>query len=245
MEDNQFLYICNRILTSNPAASRGDLATLYTTPFWQLQYELFLGHFNPPKYRRRNNIVEEIVSCLLGGYGFKAELGWAAFNRLYERNLIRLGVPYDDIYKALRSPFIISGRLIHYRFPEQKSRYVYSFLNRNDLDSIPTSNDLALREWLLGVKGVGPKTASWITRNYLGSDNVAIIDIHIYRAGVLTGFLRPELSITRDYYEIERRFLDYCKVINVSPSVMDLVMWTNMKQTHKIALKLLNSISYG
>lgn len=240
MEEKRFLHICDRVLALNPDASPVDLATLYTTPYWQLQYELYRDSFKHCVSKSRRSIIEEIVSCLLGGYGFKSELGWAAFSRFAERGLIREGVTYDEVYSALITPFVVCGRQTCYRFPQQKAHYVYSFLNRSDLKSIPETNDMALRNWLLNVKGIGPKTASWITRNYLGSDNVAIIDIHIYRAGVLTGFISPGLDISRDYYEIERSFIDYCQRINVCPSIMDIIMWSNMKHTHNIALSLIN-----
>lgn len=241
MRETHFLRICDRVLASNPGASLVDLATLYTTPYWQLQYELYRDSFIPRESKKRRSIIEEIVSCLLGGYGFKAELGWAAFSRLAESGLIREGVSYNEVYTALITPFTVCGRQTYYRFPQQKARYVHSFLNRSDLSSIPKDNDMALRDWLLSVKGIGLKTASWITRNYLGSDNVAIIDIHIYRAGILTGFIRPDLDISRDYYEIEKSFINYCQEINVSPSIMDIIMWSNMKHTHSIALSLINN----
>jgi endonuclease III len=48
-----------------------------------------------------------------------------------------------------------------------------------------------MRQLLLSIEGIGPKTASWIVRNVMGSDDVAIIDIHILRACTGMGvFLR-------------------------------------------------------
>ena len=44
---------------------------------------------------------------------------------------------------------------------------------------------LSLREFLLQLHGIGYKTASWIVRNFTGSDDVAIVDIHLRRAGVI------------------------------------------------------------
>ena len=46
---------------------------------------------------------------------------------------------------------------------------------------------VALRDWLLAIPGIGPKTASWIVRNRTGSSAVAIIDVHILRAGTSAG----------------------------------------------------------
>lgn len=232
----------SRIRRQNPNYSLDDYCTLYTDAFWKLQYEVFDDNFSAESlYEGKGSFIDEIVACLLGGFGFKAEIGWAAFERLKERNLINREIDYSSLVDALSEPFKVGKSWTHYRFPRQKSKYVYDFLHRNDLDRAPLGNDMAFRSWLLTINGIGPKTASWITRNYLQSDNVAIIDIHLYRAGVLTGFVNPELDIQKDYFVIEQCFLEYCHSLKVRPSVMDMVMWLNMKKTNKIAISLINN----
>ncbi|MDZ3993341.1 hypothetical protein PspTeo4_24872 [Pseudomonas sp. Teo4] len=47
----------------------------------------------------------------------------------------------------------------------------------------PLHSGRALRDWLLELPGIGYKTASWVARNWLDADDVAILDIHILRAG--------------------------------------------------------------
>lgn len=235
--------LINRINHVNPGFDRDDYGTLYTDAFWKLQYEAnecYTGNDTPDNLEY--DYIDEIVACLLGGFGFKAELGWAAFDRLKSRNLIKRGTDYNSILAALSEPLCVGSSMAHYRFPRQKAKYVSEFLGRGDLLNAPVDNDLEFRSWLLTINGIGPKTASWITRNYLRSDNVAIIDIHLYRAGVLTGFINPVLDIQRDYFEIEDCFLNYCHALDVKPSIMDMVMWMNMKKTNKIALSLINKI---
>jgi endonuclease III len=39
----------------------------------------------------------------------------------------------------------------------------------------------------MSLPGIGPKTASWIARNWLDADDVAILDIHIMRVGQVIG----------------------------------------------------------
>lgn len=223
------------IAKANPDLNIDDFGTLYTNAFWKLQYELYKDTLKKEVSKNRN-LLEEIVSCLLGGYGFKAELGWKAFQRLKNKRIIRQGVKYETILAALSEPFMIDKKQVYYRFPAQKSKYIFKLLNRQDLNRIPSDNALSLRNWLLSVEGIGPKTASWITRNYTGANTVAIIDVHIYRAGLLTGFISKELNVQRDYFEIEKCFIDYCKSIDTQPSIMDLIMWQNMKYTNKIAI---------
>ena len=225
----------------DPSCVLADYGTLYTNAFWKLQYEIYEEYYDKIIWdEKETNYIEEIVACLLGGFGFRAEIGWAAFNKLKTRKLIRRDVSFEKLVDTLSEPIQIGNMWIHYRFPVQKSRYVYNFLSRSDLDNAPLEDDLEFRTWLLTINGIGPKTASWITRNVLHSDNVAIIDIHLYRAGVLTGFINPDLDIRKDYFEIEKCFINYCHLINVKPSIMDMIMWTNMKNTNKIAINLIN-----
>lgn len=223
-----------------PGIKWGHFAQLYTPAFWKLQYQLSDFSSFGDCHKLSSNIVEEIVMCILGGYGIPSEIGIIAFNRLKEMQLIYNGVGLQDIYNALATPFEVSGgRQITYRFYNQKSRYIHNFLSRQDLNSIPESNDMLLREWLLSVDGIGLKTASWITRNWLHSDNVAILDIHILRAGKLTGFFESE--ILSDYLRLERQYLRFCHAINVQASNMDAVIWGFMKKNTKLAIKTLYS----
>ena len=223
-----------------PGIKWGHFTQLYTPAFWKLQYILSdFSSFNI-SHKLACNIIEEIVMCILGGYGIPSEMGIIAFDRLKERGLICSKASYKDIYDALSSPFdLVSGKQVTYRFFNQKSRYIYKFLSRNDLISIPDSDDILLRDWLLSVDGIGLKTASWVTRNWLNSNNVAILDIHVLRAGKLTGFFESE--VLSDYLRQERQYLEFCNAINVEASNMDAIIWSFMKKNTKLVIKTLYS----
>lgn len=47
-------------------------------------------------YKLRENILEEVAACILGGYGIPAEMGLVAFDRLKNENLIKPGVKYPS-----------------------------------------------------------------------------------------------------------------------------------------------------
>jgi thermostable 8-oxoguanine DNA glycosylase len=195
--------------------------------------------------RLGENLAEEIVACLLGGYGLPAEVGLAAFDRLKQRGLLCAGALSEkQIFSALTEPLTIGGRLIHYRYPKQRSHFVAEALKRLQTNEAPVTNDLALRDWLLRFKGIGPKTASWITRNFLDSDNVAIIDIHIYRAGLLAGLFRPEQSVLRDYDALEVRLVHFAQALNVRLAILDTLMWCEMRQMGSFAIEALRSRGY-
>lgn len=219
-----------------------EAATAYTPEFWKYLYSEYLAECPRISTRLGNDIIEEVVACLLGGFGFKAEVGISAFREMKQQHLIRRHCSFEEVLRVLIKPLYVNGKYVHYRFPGQKARYISDFLNRDDLDTIPLNDDLELRRWLLSVNGIGLKTASWITRNYLNSDKVAVIDIHIYRAGILAGFIEKGSNIQRDYLKIEKSFLDFCESIDVRPAYMDEIMWWQMKDSNRLALKLINHI---
>ena len=93
---------------------------------------------------------------------------------------------------------------------------------------------------MLSINGIGPKTAAWVTRNYLNSENVAIIDIHIYRALLIMGLYKQSYSVQKDYVKLEHIFLKFCGELDVLPSRMDALIWLQMKQANRNVLKLIN-----
>jgi thermostable 8-oxoguanine DNA glycosylase len=87
----------------------------------------------------------------------------------------------------------------------------------------------ALRDDLMTFVGIGPKTASWIVRNHLDSDEVAIIDVHVLRACREMNLFPEDISLPRDYVTLERKFLNFAEAINVRSSLLDAVMWTETR----------------
>lgn len=210
----------------------------FTKSYWEVQY--LLDDTTCANYKIGSNLKEEVVACLLGGYGLKAELGLLAFHRIKNLRLICQEASFEDIEDAISAPFRWDGRDIHYRFSRQKAKYIYGFLQRNDIEEMEMMSGSRLRERLMTVKGIGPKTASWIARNQGNCEDVAIVDIHIYRAGRLAGFVNPRWDMQKDYYKIEESFLDFCHSINALPSRMDSIMWNQMKESNRRAIELLN-----
>ncbi len=239
--DDQLSNIPTPTMDFMPGIKWGNYGKLFTPAYWKVQYLLYSDNDNfDINYRLGDNILEEVVACLLGGFGLKSEIGLAAFQRLKVQNQIKKAVSYEEILTSLKTPFSNNGKSIHYRFPNQKAKYITEFLNRTDLELIPEHNDIELRDWLLSINGIGPKTAAWVTRNYLNSENVAIIDIHIYRAGLIMGLYSSYYDIQKDYVKLEQKFLQFCQELNVQPSKMDALIWLQMKEANRNVLKLLN-----
>jgi N-glycosylase/DNA lyase len=222
-----------------PGVIWGDYCQLYTPAFWKFLYDNRGDNQRPFSHKLGNSIIEEIVACLLGGYGMPSELGLLAFKRLRDEHLINPGIDFAQIQEALAIPLQMSNGIFkRYRFYNQKSKFIHNFLKRDDLAYIPVDNDLKLRSWLLTVEGIGLKTASWITRNWLQSQNVAILDIHILRAGRIAGFFR-HMDVGKHYFALEKDFIDFCAALDALPSDMDALIWSYMKKTNTMAMQLL------
>jgi thermostable 8-oxoguanine DNA glycosylase len=175
---------------------------------------------------------EEVGFCLLGGYGVTAEMNHAFFEVLCDAGVFVPGarVPAAVIEGLLRSNAIVDGRPRRYRFPKQKAARIEVALRKIESAPPPVDNPVAFRNALLSIPGIGPKTASWIARNLLGTDEVAILDIHVIRAGKLMGLFHGETKLPRDYFDMERRFLDLCKIMGIKASLLDAIIWGEMRK---------------
>lgn len=184
-----------------------------------------------PRYwpsRQRRTLLEQAAFCLLGGYGMPAEAGIAAFKAVAAAGLLKRGVTALQIEHVLRRPLPFAGRDYRYRFPRQKARYLATLVDVL-IDIVPSSDALSLRDVLLSVPGLGYKTASWIVREWMDSDSVAIIDIHIERACKAIGVFQLEHTPAKNYLQMESRFLDFAHALDVRPAVLDNIMWETMR----------------
>lgn len=182
----------------------------------------------PAQYSLGRTLAEEVGACLLGGHGISGEVGIAAYEQLRAKGAFSKSPPTQEQFEAwLREPIQVGKRSVHYRFAAQKARYLAQALPI--LHGAPTfAVGRHLRDWLLDVPGIGPKTASWIARNWLHADDVAILDIHIMRVGQLAGLFPKNLTVERDYLQLEELFLKFSAALDVRPSELDAVIWYEM-----------------
>ena len=225
----------------------GSFTKTFTPAYWKMQI-IMSGTCNRGSngYRTAVDLSDEVCSCLLGGYGVSAEVGYAAYRKLKQYGLTK---PCDEssfedialkIYNVLASNLLVRGRVVKYRFPRQKAVRIARALVKLGSEQRPR-DELAFRNWLLSFNGIGYKTASWITRNWLGSDKVAIIDIHIFRACTLMGLFNGTENVAKEYSKLERKFLELARAMHVRPSEMDLIIWMRMREMGRAGTKLFNS----
>jgi thermostable 8-oxoguanine DNA glycosylase len=165
-----------------------------------------------------------------------------AFEHLRAKNAFTDDPPSEEQLQAwLAEPMSLDGRKLRYRFATQKARYLASAFRKLSEEPAPNTGR-SLRDWLTGIQGVGYKTASWIARNWLDADDVAILDIHLLRAGVLAGFLDHTLTVERHYLEIEGQFLSFSHALGVRPSELDAVIWLEMAQSRSTVARMLEAL---
>lgn len=180
-------------------------------------------------------LAEAVGFCLLGGYGITAEVNHAVHEHLQRNGAYglasRLSVEgaAERLERLMREPLNVGLRRVRYRFPRQRARRLACALWQLAENPPPTDDANAFRNHLMQINGIGPKTGSWVARNWLGSKSVAILDIHIIRAGQIIGLFPRDVRLPRDYFAMERRFLDFAGAIGACPALLDAVMWRTMR----------------
>lgn len=224
-----------------PDVRWGEPWTLFTPAYWLSQFWMNdLDKVQHSPYQARGSLAEEVVFCLLGGFGITAELATAAFEVCCEQRLIKTMESNPEVWSAvLLRPLSFNGKTQHYRYPNQKARFLAAAMRFLKENSLEEASGLTLRDSLLKIQGIGPKTAGWITRNYSDSDEVAILDIHIVRAGVLCGFFGCDERVEKNYFAMETRFIKFSEALGVRPSVLDCLMWDQMRSLGGIVLDAL------
>lgn len=212
-----------------PGVAWGTPEMLNTPAYWAVRCRW--GDANPDYVSPDATLTEEAGFCLLGGYGIRYEVNAAAFERLKAHRVFDLDSPIDQeqILALLSEPLDVGGKSVRYRFPNQRARRLFAMREHLRGIIIDDFDPQGMRDALQRIEGIGPKTASWIVRNLLGSDEVAILDVHILRACTLMGVFPGNIRLPRDYRPLERRFIAFSEALNVRPSVLDAVMWSEMR----------------
>jgi N-glycosylase/DNA lyase len=180
---------------------------------------------------RHGTLEEEVGFCLLGGFGVTLEVATAFFERLRANGVFERDANFSetDLFAMLDDPADVHGRAHRYRFPKQRARRLRRAMADITEMELDETDPIGFREQIQSLEGVGPKTASWIARNWLDTDAIAILDIHVLRAGWLLDLFDKNCQLPRDYLSLESRFLSFAENLHVRASVLDSVMWLDMR----------------
>ncbi|TKR30274.1 8-oxoguanine DNA glycosylase [Luteimonas gilva] len=224
-----------------PGVRWGEPWVVFTPAYWLTQaWMLHMDSTSSSDYRARQGVVEELVFCLLGGFGITAELNIAAFEACERSGLIANREQSVDAWAAeLHLPLEINGRKIHYRYPNQKAKFLATAMQRISELRLEGKDARTIRDLLMQLPGVGFKTSSWVVRNVYDSDEVAILDIHLIRAGLLCGLFSTADRIERDYLSMESRFLQFSAALKLRPAALDCLIWDGMREAGELPIRLL------
>jgi len=170
------------------------------------------------KIEKDEDLFYELCFCILTPQS-KAKLCWKAVEDLIKN---------DFLHKEINPlPFLI-GRT---RFQNNKSKYLVEAKSKyNELVSnLKKSSTVEMREWLVNnIKGVLYKESSHFLRN-IGKTDLAILDRHIlknlYENNVINEI--PKTLTKKKYLEIENKFKEFSKKVNIPIDELDLLFWSN------------------
>ncbi len=215
-----------------PGVHWGNVAAFPSLAYWTYKVLQRRLMNNTVQYKLGRSLLEEVGACLLGGHGIPAYIGLAAYEHLKQLGAFSGEVISEEqLYEWLSAPFNARGKMVKYRFAKQKAKYLADAILQLSTDTELPSIGRELRDRLTKIKGIGLKTASWVARNWMDADDVAILDIHIYRAGLLGGFFTEDKVIEKDYLELEETFINVAKAIGAKASELDAVMWFEMQES--------------
>ena len=213
-----------------PGMRFGRADELLTPAYWRWRCASAV----PTSLDLRNHhgtLEEEVGFCLLGGFGVTFEIAAVFFQRLRDSGALEQGVvlPETDFFAMLNAPATVGGQPRRYRFPNQRARRLHLAMAHLSQTQFDQDDAVTFRRQIQSIEGVGPKTASWIARNWLDSDSVAILDIHVLRAGWFMNLFDSNCCLPRDYLDMENRFLRFARSLDVRASLLDSVMWHDMR----------------
>ena len=240
-EDGEY-YECNipnADIEVVPGVPWGCAGTPYTPAFWRLSCLANGAMTDQNRYRLGASLKEEVVACLLGGHGVTGELGLAAFNHLRLNHVVEHPPSAEHIERLLSEPLDVGGRPIRYRYPRQKAKYISAAIAYLNTNTAPEDCGKALRDWLTAIPGIGYKTASWVARNWLDAEDIAILDIHIHRAGVLAGIFAPNADVRKDYLRMEEQFVRLADGIGIPANILDNQIWNEMRLSPRLVHQML------
>ena len=185
---------------------------------YQKKQPIIQQRLNQFKQIKKEDYFYELCFCLLTpqSSAFKAD------------SCIQELKAQDFLNKAINPSPVLKQKI---RFHNNKALYLQEFKQKHQaifsqLSKLHDNHEK--RQYLANhVKGLGLKEASHFLRN-IGYENLAILDRHIlknlHNLGVIAEL--PKTLTRSKYMEIEERFLQYSKEINIPLDHLDLLFWS-------------------
>jgi len=220
---NEILQTLHKVNREQIRSRLQDFKDFYSNPVsWFFDDE----HMVLRKVDRNDNerLFEELCFCLLTA-NTSAESSMKAIDKTR---------PYlfDSRLDILQLKLKEAG----YRYPNKRAEYIFEARENFKQDYefnikgvIESYNDIKiLRDFLKEyIKGFGYKESSHFLRN-IGFPGLAILDKHILRSLVEYEVIKkiPKYLTKKRYFDIENRFMKFCKETGIDMDEMDLLLWS-------------------
>jgi len=189
-----------------------------------------LAYFKDTWNKNNKEIFAELCFCILTPQS-KAEKCNDIICELKRNKLLFKG-NFTEI-----APYIKKAR-----FYRKKTDYIIGarklFRHNGKLrikDELDINKIKLTRDWLVkNIKGISYKEASHFLRNIGFGEDLAILDIHIFRNLKELGVIKeiPRTLSKKKYLEIENKLEQFSKRIKIPMAHLDLLFWSN--ETGKI-----------
>ena len=206
---------------------------------WLVVSDLYCQTVRESAVAEPYEIEDELLFCLLGGFGITYEHGRSASSIIRELRPFSDDWSDEELFKAILSALLCpqfeprrrDGSFRRYRFPKQRAstivrarQWVHNF---DPLDErlLQLGNPKERRRFLSECPGVGFKTASWLLRNLGLGGGLAIIDVHVLRALLKAKRISDDVGIPKDYEIAEEAFLAWCDELGAPSAAFDLFVW--------------------
>ena len=186
-------------------------------------------------------LLEELFCCVLSSQ-VRFELAQAVTQNIKDNGLLSPAVTqsYEKrLLAVLKSPVLVSGRRIRYRFPNVKARQLCCAMkniydNENSLAQIIAhkSDSSDLRDTLITlVPGLGMKQASMFLRNVSSSFDLAVIDAHVLKYMTTSNLIEASpSSISKNWYLTQEELLKrYASHFGYPVGCVDYAIWIVMR----------------
>ena len=184
-------------------------------------------------------IEDELLFCLLGGFGITFEHGRSAYVTIRQLRPFSSDWKDEQLFKTILSELMRSqfeprrrdGSLRRYRFPKQKASVIVKarqwVRGQAPLDErlLRLGSPKDRRGLLSECPGMGFKSASWLLRNLGLGGELAIIDVHVLRALLDAKRIPDDIRIPKDYEMAEDAFLAWCEELDAPSAAFDLFVW--------------------
>ena len=231
--------MAGRHITETRIGRRLSSDTALIEGAWHVVGDLYSQAVFSPGTVERYQIKEELLFCLLGGFGITYEHGRSACKTIGQLRPFSEEWTDQDLFEAILAalmrpqfePRRMDGSFRRYRFPRQKASVIVKarkwVQSQEPLEEHLLQLDSAKdrRRFFCECPGVGFKTASWLLRNLGLGDELAIIDIHLLRALVGAKRVPDGIQIPKDYELAEEAFLAWCEELGAPSAAFDLFVW--------------------